>query len=458
MKTEMIERRISRSLRVRCGVVAAIGCMAVVLSTVQSPVAYGLGGGVPAPGWTYSDLTTFNGGNAGGSPYGSLIISGTTLYGTTSVGGSSGDGVVFSEPVTGGPDTILYSFSGGADGATPKGNLTLVGTTLYGMTYAGGTASDGTIFSVPVTGGPDTVLVSFSGTGGSSLGSNPYYGGLTLVGSSLYGMTYSGGSGGGTGAIGSGTIFSYSLTGGGFQSLYSFTNSASDGRAPEGTLVASGSTLYGQDNAAVIFSISTTGGFTNLGSTGGGNTTGGLILSGTTLYGMTRTAGTGGKGTIFSEPVTGGTPTTLYTFSSSETDGSNPYGDLTLVGTTLYGMSSRGATGGNPYGNVFSVGIDGSNFQDLFYFTNAGTNGYNPYGNLTVSGSTMYGMTWGGGPSGWGALFSMSSTALVVPAVGTQAATATATLDNTASSRSTFGTGALSASAAVAAGGTYAAL
>ena len=49
----------------------------------------------------------------------------------------------------------------------PWGSLTLSGSTLYGMTEYGGANKEGTIFSVPVTGGTPTILFSFDGTNGS---------------------------------------------------------------------------------------------------------------------------------------------------------------------------------------------------------------------------------------------------------------------------------------------------
>ena len=52
---------------------------------------------------------------------------------------------------------------------------------------------------------------------------------------------------------------------------------------------------------------------------------------------MTEDGGANGDGTIFSIPVTGGTPTTLLSFNG--TNGEYPFGSLTLSGSTLYGMT-----------------------------------------------------------------------------------------------------------------------
>jgi len=90
-------------------------------------------------------------------------------------------------------------------------------------------------------------------------------------------------------------------------------------------------------------------------STHGSYPYGDLTLSpdGSTLYGMARQGGTYGYGTIFSEPVGGGTPTVLFNFDG--THGGNPYGSLILSGSTLYGMTAQGGTNG--YGTIFSLTI-----------------------------------------------------------------------------------------------------
>ena len=70
------------------------------------------------------------------------------------------DGTVFSVPVTGGSPTVLASFDG-SNGRYPAGGLTLSGNNLYGTTDYGGTIAGGmcgVVFSVPVSGGSPTVL------------------------------------------------------------------------------------------------------------------------------------------------------------------------------------------------------------------------------------------------------------------------------------------------------------
>src|ERR1700730_2097295 len=70
------------------------------------------------------------------------------LYGTTEFGGASGQGVVF-KLSPGGTETVLYSFTGGNDGAFPNDIGSLVADragNLYGTTLFGGTTGSGVVF------------------------------------------------------------------------------------------------------------------------------------------------------------------------------------------------------------------------------------------------------------------------------------------------------------------------
>jgi len=111
---------------------------------------YGTVFSVPLTGDTPTILATFNGPN-GSNPHGGLTLSGSTLYGTEATGGPTyslgyANGGVFSVPMTGGTDTILASFNG-TDGSRPYSSLIRIDTTLYGTTYIGGTDGCGTVFS-----------------------------------------------------------------------------------------------------------------------------------------------------------------------------------------------------------------------------------------------------------------------------------------------------------------------
>ena len=364
----------------------------LVLALVMGLAAVGV-----AHGQTPTTLFSFDG-NHGEYPSDDLTLSGSTLYGTTDMGGANGDGTVFSLPVTGGTPTVLYSFAD-ADYDSP-GDLTLSGSTLYGATYRGGANGDGTVFSLPVTGDASTTLCSFDGTDGQYA-----YGALTLIGRTLYGMTLSGGA---TATARSSASPPRAVPP---TTLYSFDGT--HGAMPFGslTLSADGSTFYGMtslggaNSKGTVFSIPVTGGTpTTLFSFDGahGSAPGSdLTLSGSTLYGTTFSGGTYNDGTIFSIPVTGGIPTVLYSFDGAD---QGPIAGLTLSGSTLYGMTP--GIGANNDGTIFSMPVTGGTPTVLFSFD--GTHGENPQGSLTLSGSTLYGMAENGGADGYGTIFALT--------------------------------------------------
>ncbi len=88
----------------------------------------------------------------GGNPYAPLILDGAgNLYGTTEQGGTSNVGTVFSVKTDGTGVQLLHSFTGGpSDGRYPQASLILDGSgNLYGTTYQGGSADQGTEFTLP---------------------------------------------------------------------------------------------------------------------------------------------------------------------------------------------------------------------------------------------------------------------------------------------------------------------
>ena len=110
---------------------------------------------IPVKGGVYSENTlyTFTGGADGANPVGDLVIGPTgVLYGTTYSGGASGYGTVFQiAPGTGGTwiQKVLYSFKGGTDGAYPQAGVRLASNgVLYGTTFMGGTSNYGTVFKL----------------------------------------------------------------------------------------------------------------------------------------------------------------------------------------------------------------------------------------------------------------------------------------------------------------------
>ena len=70
------------------------------------------------------------------------------LYGTTEFGGDYGKGTIFRMNLTGSKEKVLHSFGYGADGAIPLAGLIDMNGTLYGTTSAGGTNGNGTVFAL----------------------------------------------------------------------------------------------------------------------------------------------------------------------------------------------------------------------------------------------------------------------------------------------------------------------
>jgi uncharacterized repeat protein (TIGR03803 family) len=374
------------------------------------------GGGVARA--QYTNLHEFIGGASDGAyPNDSLTLAGTNLYGMTYASFAHFYGTVFKMNIDGSGYTNLHKFFGGAgDGASPGGSLTLSGTNLYGMTFYGGVHSRGVVFQINTDGSGYTNLHEFADGTGDGAGPE---GSLTLVGTNLYGMTYSGGSNE------DGVIFQINTDGSGYTNLHEFAAGAGDGAMPDGSLTLSGTTLYGMTSGGgsngngVVFQMNIAGtGYTNLHQFAGGKSDGSaplgaLTLSGTTLYGMTGGGGSNYLGMIFKMNTDGTGYARLHNFAGGTGDGSTPDGSLMLSGTTLYGMTvyggstvSGGASGDD--GVIFQINTDGSGYTNLHRFAGGAGNGSVPRGSLIQSSATLYGLTYGGGVSNNGVVFALS--------------------------------------------------
>jgi uncharacterized repeat protein (TIGR03803 family) len=177
-------------------------------------------------------LHSFTGGTDGALPLASLTAYNNILYGTTSSGGTNNAGTVFAISPGGSNYTVLYSFTGGADGAFPFAGLAELNGTLYGTTQQGGAHKTGTVFAI-TTSGSESVIHSF---GGPKDGTKPYAG-LTVVNGQLYGTTGYGGPGK------QGTLFS--ITPSGSETVLHPFARGTGGRVPYASLNAVGGALYG---------------------------------------------------------------------------------------------------------------------------------------------------------------------------------------------------------------------
>jgi uncharacterized repeat protein (TIGR03803 family) len=156
-------------------------------------------------------LYTFTGGADGAFPSGLIRDTAGNLYGTTGGGGdlscflTGGCGVVFKLSPSG-KETVLYTFTGGADGAQPNGVIQDTAGNLYGTAALGGSIpcnppfGCGVVFKVDTTGN-QTVLHTF--TGGTD-GFEPRAGVIQDEAGNLYGTAPFGG---GANPCGCGVVF-----------------------------------------------------------------------------------------------------------------------------------------------------------------------------------------------------------------------------------------------------------
>ena len=255
--------------------------------------------------WTETVLYRFSGGADGAGPlYGALIMDHSgSLYGTTLNGGVHGSGVVYQLTPSGGgwTESVLCSFSNGDDGAFPASGLTLdTAGSLYGTTQYGGTLNQGTVYRLTPSGSEwiKTVLTNFES------GERQPIGGLTFDPSgNLYGTTYLGGTQGG------GTVYKLQPSGGGWTDTVLRSFPGDGGPLASMTMDMAGD-LYGTaatvDSAGLVFKLSPSGGawrYTELHSFSGSD--GSFPLSNVTLdasgdlYGTTSVGGPSGKGVIW---------------------------------------------------------------------------------------------------------------------------------------------------------------
>ena len=355
-------------------------------------------------------LYTFTGGNDGAAPNGVFRDGKGDLYGTASNGGSSGAGVVF-EVDTSGHETVLYTFTGGNDGGGSDAGVTLgEDGSLYGTTNGGGSANGGVVFKLDKS-GHETVLHTFER---GPVGNQPYLAGVILDPDyNLYGTT-SFVAAGGAGAVykldraGNATvIYAFPGIAGGQYPYNAGVTLGSDGRLY-------GATFYGGSHGAgVLYQLDGNGCETVLYSfdlftaNGYGQPTGSVIRdSAGNLYGATfiGQADVGyGYGVVF-KVNTSGHATVLHNFTNGA-DGGNPYGGLILDAKgNVYGTASGG--GAASAGVVFKIDTSG-NETVLYSFTGGSDGGY-PYGSIiSDSAGNLYGTTNGGGASNAGVVFKL---------------------------------------------------
>ena len=301
--------------------------------------------------------------------------------------------------------SVLYSFTGGANGASPEAALILdTAGNLYGTTF-GATAypygqvtgtTAGSIFKL-TSGGGFTLLYNF-GAGGAD-GANPSGGLVRDSAGNLYGSTYSGGPSTNPNcfaglnklpADGCGEVFKMDANGN-LSVLHSFSGNSYcwTGCEPLAPLTL--------DAAGNLYGTTFLGGSRDC-----------------DIYKLNNLAGLENSdcGVVFKLDTTG-KETVLHRFGSARKEGDFPNPGLildtagNLYGTTLGGgINPGGANGFGGAGTVFK--LDPAGNETVLFFFQEFVSGYFPNGGLLQdSGGNLYGTTRGAGDVGQNGAFKL---------------------------------------------------
>jgi uncharacterized repeat protein (TIGR03803 family) len=338
-------------------------------------------------------------------------------------------------------ENVLYTFTGGADGASPSALIFDAAGSIYGTAYNGGSRTNcfdgcGTIFKLTLAssgGWAQTVLYTFAG---ANDGAYPF-GALTFdAAGNIYGTTGAGGdvtdcapSGG------CGTVFELTptATGGWTETILYVFKGGSDGKWPLGGLVIDpsgrlyGTTEEGGDSTGCGYGCGTAFELTPTSSgvwretlihvfglsKSGASPSSGLIFDSTgdlygTTYGGGNTSGCGdGCGVVFKlgPATTGGwRESVLHTFTGGN-DGGTPLGGVTFDNAgNLYGTTFNA-------GGVFKLthGSLGGWIEGTIHAFGNGLQGSDPMAGVAFdSAGNLYGTTMAGGGQGhYGTVFEL---------------------------------------------------
>ena len=414
-----------RGRRLRCSVSRIFVIVAVTLIVVSSALAAGkqkvlysftggTDGGDPAAALVF---------DTAGNLYG------TTVVGGTGAACSGGCGTVFQLKKTSGKwtETVLYNFQAGSDGKNPYGGVMIDAKgDLYGTTVSGGSGGScsgdgcGTIYKLTRSGNSWSESVLYSFTGGKD-GAGPGGGVVFDKKGNLYGTTPDGGEANGCGGIGCGVVYELLPSGGGWRQkvIHTFTGGNDGATGSLGLLLI--------DKSGDLFGIAESGGAHGAGTAfelaaaaGGkwkmsildgfkgtphaGFPYGGLIADASgNLYGTTYYGGANGLGSVFKLTRSRGkwSERVLYSFRTG-TDGNSPTSTLVFDSHgNLYGTTSAGGDA-NGDGTVFKLtpASRGKWTESVVYRFKNNPDGANPYYGLVLDkAGNLYGTTAIGGVS-----------------------------------------------------------
>ena len=231
------------------------------------------------------------------------FVDGENFYGVTGINWNGTDDIwnVFKGSLSTGAIQVLYTFSGGADGADPL-HVADGGDVIYGVTRKGGALNRGTIFKMKKDGTGFEQLVAFGAEISNLVGDVRTSRSLVVLGNKIYGTARQGGVGSET----AGCLYSVNTDGTMYSTLKTFNYD--DPLTAPICLATDGNRLYlGMDDYQ--------GGLVSLNANGSslqtlvtfsyatfsptGMDPDGMVFSDGKLYGWNHEGGSGGTGTIW---------------------------------------------------------------------------------------------------------------------------------------------------------------
>jgi len=347
---------------------------------------------------------------------------------------------VLAQPSEAATETLRYSFTGGADGGQPSGGVVADSAgALYGVAATGGPAQLGVVYRLtPPTSGrqwTETVLHAFQGLDRGD-GDEPQTGLVIDKAGALYGTTFFGGT------ANNGTVFKMTPLAGGSglwreAVLFSFCpnlGNCSDGQQPVGltaghngefyAVLRFGGPLHGGTVVRLTPPASGIGPWTEtvlVGLPFGSQPRASVLLdAGGALYGTTAFAGEHNRGSVFkvtppAKGKTNWTLTILWSFGGTPTDGRVPLAAVTRgPDGALYGTTATGGGKANA-GVVFRLAPPGpgrQSWQETVVHSFNGADGANPLaGVIFDSRGALYSNIAAGGPTGGGSVVKLARAA-----------------------------------------------
>lgn len=356
------------------------------------------------PTFTFNVLHAFDPSTDGSSSYASVLQAADgNFYGTTSAGGSSGNGTIYKRTLTG-VFSVIHTFSSAAtDGSAPEGSL-IQGKDgyLYGTTTAGGANGYGNVFKIKPDGSAFTLVHSFNGNDGAT----PIVGVTFGTDGYLYCVTASDNN------LGYGSVVRMLPDGSSVTVLH--RNVLSSGvniatplvQATDGNFYGTASE-GGSRGDGTFFQVKLPGTFTFLhtfyNSTNNAASPGGSIVQGSDgyIYGTTADGGSDLSGTVYKVKLDGSNFSLIHSFNPN-TEGILPFGGLFLAGDGNF----YGATTGSPT-NIFAITPAGT-YANLHSSAGAeSTEGSSDFGLTQASDGNFYGTDRDNGANGGGTLFQL---------------------------------------------------